>query len=250
MALPGLVLCDVDGCLSPETPGAALDLVSLARIAHRNHGALAGDGRWPLTLCTGRPQPFAELLCRLLANHAMPAISENGVWIHDPGTNAYVMDPTITADHLGAVRALEDHLRATWCLDGTCAIQPGKTASVSVFTADRARLDAMQADTARLAQERGWPFRISATWCYLNCDLAHISKGTGAARLAQRLGLERPRLAGIGDTRGDLLLAERCAWFGCPANAEDAVRQRADAVAGAAEAAGVCELLDILDRRP
>ena len=59
-------------------------------------------------------------------------------------------------------------------------------------------------------------------------------------------GLRRERLAGIGDTMGDLAIREHVAHFACPSNAQDALKPHADKVAGAAEIEGVIEILDSL----
>jgi HAD superfamily hydrolase (TIGR01484 family) len=239
-----LVLSDVDGCLVPENPGP-LDHHHLGLIEARNLAHAERTGHALLTLCTGRPQPFAELLCRSLGNLTVPCIAENGVWMYHPGTNTYVLDPTITADHLAAVRALEDYLRAEWCrfTDKGAAIQPGKTASASLYTHDHDWLVEVRSAVEAEVQHRGWPFRISMSWFYLNCDLIHVSKGTGVRRVAQALGLDRSQLAGIGDTLGDLAIADNVAVFACPGNADERIKPRASYVAQAHEAAGVWEIL-------
>ena len=48
------------------------------------------------------------------------------------------------------------------------------------------------------------------------------------------------------DTMGDLAIREQVAWFGCPANALDGLKERADAVAPSGGARGVVELLAML----
>jgi HAD superfamily hydrolase (TIGR01484 family) len=239
-----LILSDVDGCLTPENP-VAVDRHHLGLIEARNLAQVASTGRALLTLCTGRPQPFAELLCRTIGNLTVPCIAENGVWMYHPGTNAYAMDPTITTDHLAAVRALEDYLRSEWCrhTEKGAAIQPGKTASASLYTHDHDWLVEVRAAVEAEVKRRGWPFRISMSWYYLNCDLVHISKGTGVRRVAAVLGLDRDRLAGIGDTMGDLAIADNVGLFACPGNADARIKPRAACVATAHEAAGVWEII-------
>ena len=92
-------------------------------------------------------------------------------------------------------------------------------------------------------EKRGWGLRVSMTWLYINCDLAHVNKGTAIDRLMRQTGLTRERTAGIGDTAGDVYIADRVAWFGCPANGSAEIKERAGYVAAAAEVEGVVEIL-------
>lgn len=238
-----LIISDLDGCLAPE--GAeAFDLDSLAQIAAHNRAAAEkrGGDRPLLTICTGRPQPFVEAFCRLLCNLSAPAIAENGVWMYHPGTNEYSMDPTITSAHITAVRDAAAWFHAALGPRGVSQ-QPGKAASISLYHADTKFLLSLLPTIREEVARRGWPLRISNTWHYINCDLTHISKATGMERLIRATGLSRDRLAGIGDTPGDLPIRERVAFFACPANAHEEIERVADYVSPLAEARGVVEIL-------
>lgn len=228
------VLCDIDGCLCPET-SAPMDAPALARIGALNREAIA-QGRAGLALCSGRPQPFVEAMARLLGCR-LPCIAENGVWLYDPRTNAYDRDPAITPAHLAMVREAGAWVESQLGPRGI-VIQPGKTASISLYHPDAAYLRSIEGMVRTAFAACGWPFRISMTWFYINCDLAHISKGTGIDRWTHVTGIPRHRLAGVGDTPGDLAIADRVAFFACPANAHDEVKRRASWVAPEAEAAG------------
>lgn len=241
-----VVFCDVDGCLSPEAPTPA-DLTSLATVAEHNARAARDRDRPTVVPWTGRPQPFCELMCKLIDPlDALPAACEHGAWLFDYHANRWELDPAISAADLGAVLAVEDWVRTDLAREG-CFLQLGKHACVTIFHDDveylhgtlRPRIDTLVA-------ERRWPFRVSTTWTCINMDLAHVSKGRAIDRVVERLGLDRARLAGIGDTMGDLAIREKVAWFGCPGNALPGLKARADAVAPSHEAAGVVELLAML----
>jgi hypothetical protein len=221
------VICDIDGCLGPES-AAPLDSEALVKVAEHNRRAIRDGDRPIVTVCSGRPQPFAEAMCRFMANDAVPCVAENGVWVFDPRSNRYLRDPTITAGHLRGV-----------------VIQPGKSASISLWHPETAFLTAQVPVIERTAAERGWPLRVSMTVAWINCDLAHISKASGIARLMAMTGLRKERLAGIGDTMSDKAIAENVAYFACPANADVRLKTHAAYVSPGREAAGV---LDILGR--
>ncbi|MEM1330682.1 MAG: HAD hydrolase family protein [Planctomycetota bacterium] len=235
------VICDNDGCLSPEdqTP---FDIASLALIREHNRLAHEVGDRPSLTLCTGRPIAFVEAMARLLGC-TLPVMGENGAYLWFPDRNRFELDPAITTDQLDAVEELEHWIRADFVPRGV-SIQPGKTASVSLHHDDTEllRTEVRSAVEARVAEE-GWPLRVSMTWFYINCDLTHVSKATAIDRFCAHTGLTSDRLAGIGDTTSDRFIRERVAWFGCPANAQDDVKAFSDAVSGATLAEGVVELL-------
>jgi hydroxymethylpyrimidine pyrophosphatase-like HAD family hydrolase len=236
------VICDIDGCLAPEA-STPMDGPALLRIAEYNRMAEERGDRPVVTVCSGRPQPFAEAMCRLLANTTVPCIAENGVWLYHPGTNEYERDPRITAEHLAAVYEATGWVERELYPKGI-SIQPGKSASVSLYHKDAAYLRTLEAGVREEFEKRGWPLRVSMTWFYINCDLEHVSKATGLDRLVAKTGLRKERLAGIGDTPGDKAIRDHVAWFGCPANADERIKVHADFVAGKAEAEGVLEILE------
>ena len=235
------VVCDIDGCLSPEHSGP-MDAARLAALAEHNTRAQRDGDRPVLTLCSGRPQPFAEAMARLLAVQSLPLVAENGVWLYHPADNRYDMDPRIGPDHLAAVRDLESWVRADLGPLGV-TIQPGKAASASLFHPDTVRLRGLEPRVREECRRRAWPIRVSMTWFYINCDLAHVSKATGLDRLFAAAGLDRARTAGIGDTPGDEAIADRVAFFACPANADDRLKPRAACVSPFAETEGVLDIV-------
>lgn len=251
------IICDIDGCLTPET-SAPMDAHALARIADHNHRAITARasaragaganvrcGQVPpiLTLCSGRPQPFVEAMCRLLGNSTLPAIAENGVWLYFPESNRYERDPRILPEHVRAVHDLERWVETTLGPRGV-TIQPGKSASVSLYHQDTAYLRALVPMLEAACAAVGWPFRVSMTWYYINCDLSFVSKGSAIRRWIEHTGLPREALLGIGDTDSDLPVLEEVGTFACPANAQERIRARSTYVAATPEIDGVLEILE------
>lgn len=240
------IICDIDGCLGPESH-APLNAHALAAIAEHNQRAVRDADRPVMTLCSGRPQPYAEALCRLLGNSVLPCVAEMGVWLYDPRENRFLRDPAITPDHLRAVREATEWIEGELIPRGM-VIQPGKTASISLWHPDTAFLMGHKAMLAETFARRGWPLRVSSTVAWVNCDLAHVSKETGLRRLMAMTGLTTPRLAGIGDTVGDLAIRAVVSHFACPANASGELKAHADYVSPHEEVEGVLDILGRLSR--
>lgn len=235
------VICDIDGCLGPES-AAPFDTPLLLKVAEHNILAATKGDRPVLTVCSGRPQPFAEAMCRFLANASVPCVAENGVWLYDPRDNRFLMDPAITAEDRKAVREA-----TTWVerelLPRGVIIQPGKTASISLWHPDTRLLMGLMPTIRETFRTHGWNLRVSNTVAWINCDLEHVSKGSGIRRLIEICHFEKVRLAGIGDQMSDLAIRESVAFFACPSNADAALAAKADFVSGEAEVRGVLDIL-------
>jgi hydroxymethylpyrimidine pyrophosphatase-like HAD family hydrolase len=238
-----LVICDVDGCLTPET-SEPFDLERLGQVAKYNRRASQGDDSPPLTVCTGRPEPFAEAMCRLIGNQSIPAVAENGAWLYFPATNRYARDPAIQREHLDVVYQAAIELERRLANRGV-AQQPGKTASVTLYHPDSAYLQDLLPEVREIVRERGWPLRVTMTWLYINCDLEHVSKATGIRRLFAATGLRPEHTLGIGDTTSDLAMADIVGAFACPANAKDEVKARAHYISARKEVEGVLDILRV-----
>lgn len=220
-----------------------MDLPNLAKVAEHNRLAVERSDRPLVTCCTGRPLPFADAMCRLIRNQTVPCIAENGVWLYHPGENLYLRDPAITPEHLEMVHDASRWVELEFAAHGV-TLQPGKTASVTLYHPDPKYLEsicpAIDAEFAR----RDWPFRVSMTWFYINCDLKHVSKASGIRRLLAETGHDPARIAGIGDTLSDKAIADSVAWFACPANSLDEVKTWADYVSPHEQAVGVVDILE------
>lgn len=235
------IFCDIDGCLAPES-GAPLNAEVLARLAAHNRLAVARQDRPVITLCSGRPQPFVEAMCRLLANTVYPAISEMGVWLFDPVAETSQLDPNIGRHHLEGVRGATRWVEQELVPKGVF-VQPGKAASISLWHPDRDWLMSLMPALVDVFAKEGWPLRVSRTVAWLNCDLAHIGKGTGIERFYAKTGLQPSRMAGIGDTPTDHAIRERVGFFACPSNAAPDLSSKADYVSPFHEIDGVLDIV-------
>lgn len=240
------VICDIDGCLGPESHHP-LDASSLARLADHNRRAIAFHDLPVIALASGRPFPFVECLCRLMANTSVPCIAENGVWLYDPAQGDFVIDPGITPSDLESVASLTRWIARELGASGV-VMQPGKSASISIYHSDTEYLMSLMPRIAEVCREHNWPIRVSRTVRWINLDLAHVSKATGIDRLIARSGLRQERLAGVGDSLSDLAIAERVAFFACPSNADEKLKPHAHYVSAREEIDGVLDIVGHFDQ--
>src|SRR5215831_10472264 len=89
-----LVVVDVDGVLSPGE-AAPLDFAVLQRLAEFNDRG-RHDPTYPaVTLCTGRPAPYVEVLMQAIHGR-YPAVYENGAGLYIPEPYGFKWHPAIT----------------------------------------------------------------------------------------------------------------------------------------------------------
>lgn len=238
-----LIVSDVDGCLAPEE-SAAWNLERFAALAARVRGAGSGEGL-PFTLCTGRPQPYVEVLMKLL-DVRVPAICENGAVIYSLHDNRSVYGPGVTELKLEELREIRRFITSDLLRRHPQAVhQFGKEAQISVFCGDPSRIPLL-ADEVRAFAERfsDDPVDIGASHYYLNISLRGVTKGSAMQALMAQLGVVREQVAAVGDTAGDLPLREQAGFFGCPSNATPETAARADYVSPYPDAAGLMDILD------
>ncbi len=236
------ILCDVDGCLSPEAIGQA-SASALATVAKHNHRARTEGDRPLLTLCTGRPLPFADAIARMVGALDLPIVCEAGAFLFEPKTYTWEIDQSLTPEYFAALAEQRSWVERTF---PSVYFEQGKSASLTLFHPEGP--EALERDVLRRLQdrvaERSLPFRIAMTWTCINVEPASVSKATGIERFMRRTGLATHQLAGIGDTMSDMAIRERVRFFACPANAKPELKPHADYVSAFDEVFGVLDILE------
>ncbi|HOD52067.1 MAG TPA: HAD hydrolase family protein [Candidatus Hydrogenedentes bacterium] len=237
------IITDLDGCVSPEE-SIPWDLDLFFEFARLSRAASAGESSLaPLTLCTGRPQPYAEVLMKLLDIRA-PVICENGAVLYSLHDNWARVGPGVTPEKIQGLRAVRNFIETELLRSHPEAVmQFGKEAQLSVFSKEPAILREMQPRVEQFARKHGPDLIINCSHYYLNISLAGVDKGSTLRALLEELGVSRGEVAGVGDTVGDLPLREAVGFFACPANAHAEIKAVADYVSPEPTIAG---LLDIL----
>jgi len=241
-----LIIADIDGCLCPEE-SAAWDLAPLAEIAQLTRAAAEGRGPLaPMTLCTGRPQPYAEVMMKIL-DVRLPAICENGAVVYTLHDNWARFGPGVTEEKILGLRAVRGFLETEVLpSEPRAVVQFGKEAQISVFSETPGIFPGIQACVEEFTARNGGPdLLINSSHYYLNISLTGVDKGSAIRMVMAELGVARHEVAGVGDTEGDLPLRAEVGFFACPSNAREAVKAVSDYVSPLPDARG---MLDILGR--
>ncbi|MBP8128730.1 MAG: HAD family phosphatase [Candidatus Hydrogenedentes bacterium] len=238
------IITDIDGCLSPEE-SEPWDLDLFWELARLCRAAANGNGPIPpVTLCTGRPQPYVEVLAKIL-DVRLPIIAENGAVLYSLHDNWSRFGPGVTLDKVHGLRVIREYLDSVLLPRYPGALyQFGKEAMLSVYAEQPGVFAEMETAIQALVKERQLPEPvINATSYYLNISMSGVNKGTTLAALMAEHGVTRDEAVGVGDSVGDMPLRDAVGFFACPANAQDAIKAVADYVSPGNDVAG---LLDIL----
>jgi hydroxymethylpyrimidine pyrophosphatase-like HAD family hydrolase len=234
-----VLLFDIDGVLT-RGEAKALDLDLLARLAEMNRAARADSSRPAVTLCTGRPAPYVEVLCQAIDGH-LPAIFENGCGLYEPRGYRFLPHPRL--GHNAEFVLARDQLHAALVLPGRAFFQPGKEFSLSLFPLDGVTV----ADLYPLAEAALGPLREAVDLVYsgscLNVLPRGIDKGEGLRFLCERSGCRLEEILGVGDSDVDLQFLALCGRSAAPANAFAQVKRIVDFVAPRETADGVRDIL-------
>jgi HAD superfamily hydrolase (TIGR01484 family) len=242
------VISDIDGCISPEA-SVPWEMPKFLELARRIQDANAGRSSLaPVTFCTGRPQPYVEVLMKLLGVVHAPAICENGAVFYRLDNNTAWYAPGVTKEKIAGLRAVRRFVEAEILpAYPQTVIQFGKEAQLSVFSAEPEIFGEIKPKIEQFVTESGGPeLHITPSHFYLNISLMGVDKGEALRVLLKELGATHDEAAGIGDTEGDLALRDAVGFFACPANATPEIKAVADYVSPHPMVDG---MLDIL-RRP
>jgi hydroxymethylpyrimidine pyrophosphatase-like HAD family hydrolase len=233
-----LVLADVDGCLTAGE-GRPIDLDVLRVIAAMNAASRVDDTVPAVTLCTGRPAPYVEVLVQEIAAYR-PSLFENGAGLVEMEPYGFRTHPRIDRAVVHRFRAAMDQLDEELVDTGQATWQPGKSFTATLYPTDGNVHALWLAARGRLEEA----FYVDEGVECINLMPAGIDKGAGVLWLASETGIGLDEIAGVGDADSDLVFLDRVGFAGAPANATEGVRRRADFVASTSAGAGLLEVID------
>jgi HAD superfamily hydrolase (TIGR01484 family) len=235
-----LVLCDVDGVL---TAGEAqpLDLELLGALAELNRRARADPSRPAVTLCTGRPAPYVEVMLQAIDGH-LPAIFENGCGLYVPAEYRFLAHPAL-AEAGRSFAAVRERLRHALVETGQVFFQPGKEFSLSLFPLNGVAVEELLPLAAAALGPAAEAVDLVYSVSCLNVIPRGLDKGSGLQFLCRQAGYDPQDVLAVGDSDVDLPLLAQAGQAAAPANANGAIQQLAAYVSPYPTTAGVRDIL-------
>lgn len=242
---PGLVrlaLLDVDGCITAGE-AAPLDFDVLRQLQDLNRRAAENPCIPALALCTGRPEPYVELLTQALGGY-LPAIWENGAGLYVPVEYRFRLHPLLDRARLDAFEQASALVTRALIRPGLAYRQPGKEVSISLYPTERSSVEEIETLARQaLAPLRGQYWVQGGLTC-VEVLPEGIHKGSGVRWLLETLGLAPEQVLGVGDGPGDLEIFHVTGLAATPANGHDTLKAAADFVAPRRFGAGVVDILE------
>jgi hydroxymethylpyrimidine pyrophosphatase-like HAD family hydrolase len=234
-----LLVFDIDGVLT-DGEARALDLPLLQRLAELNRLARQDASRPAVTVCTGRPAPYVEVLLQAIDGH-LPGVYENGTGLYVPETYRFLPHPALNGPlPLAAVR---QRLWETLVQSGFAYFQPGKEYSLTLFATNPDETRRLQDEAivalGDLATEVDFLYSPSC----LNILPQGMHKGRGIEFLASYSGYRPDQMLGVGDSDVDVPFLENVGYSAAPANANEAVQQVVQYVSPRRSSEGVRDIL-------
>lgn len=237
-----LAILDVDGCL---TPGEAQpwDFDVLAYVRALNRRARTGEPVPAVTLCTGRQEPYVEVLMQAIDAY-LPGIFENGCGLYFPDGYRFVLHPSISTEARQALFRARSTLQREVADARLGYFQPGKEASLTLYPLPGITVRALyRAIQAVLGNERDL-FTLRESASCVDLTPHGVDKGAGVRWLSEETGIPLAQMGGVGDSTSDLEFLRLVGRSAAPANATGPVRAAVEYVSPHADGQGVVDILE------
>ena len=234
-----LLVFDIDGVIS-DGEGQPLDLRLLEQLARLNQAARHNPANPAVTLCTGRPGPYVEIMLQAIDGH-LPAVYENGAGLYTPQPYRFLPHPAV--DNNPTFQAATQRLETGLVQTGRAFFQPGKQFSHSLFSYDPADTPALyEWAVEALGPLAGSVGLVYASSC-LNVQPMGVDKGKGLEFLAATTGYTLDEMLGVGDSDSDLPFLALSGYSAAPANANQTVKETVQYVSSYPTVEGVWDIL-------
>jgi hypothetical protein len=216
-------------------------------VAQWNHRAREDPTLPAVTLCTGRQQPYVEVLMQAIGTF-VPGIFENGCGLYFPEEYRFAENPAITPAMRQALPEIRATMRRLVVERGLGYFQPGKELSLTLYPRPGIGVGQLYQLTSQALLPHADHYQAEESVACVNVIPQGVDKGAGVRWLAQELGLSLAQIGGIGDATSDLSFLQLVGFAAAPANATAAVRQAVAYVSPYEDGEGVIDVLHTLIR--
>lgn len=236
-----LVVVDVDGCLTPGE-GQPWNLQVFSYVAQLNREARHNPQVPAVTLCTGRQEPYVEVLMQAIDAH-LPAIYENGGGLYFPQEYRFVEHPIITPQMREALSRVKAALRREIVKAGRGYFQPGKEVSLTLYPTNHTTVHELYHIAIKVLTAHRARYTAQASVSCVDILPEGVDKGSGVKWLSEETGIPLAQIGGIGDSTSDLKFLRLVGHSAAPANATDEVKAAVGYVSPYQDGDGVVDIL-------
>lgn len=223
-----LFVTDLDGCIS--FPFRTPDWDSITEIRRLNRESRSDPFIPPLTVCTGRPYPYAEAVCQWLdVQH--PFIFESAAMYHWEGNRVETkleneekeLEPIVEFKGWIKREILPRYPMAV--------VEFTKMMDAGIVAHEKEIIDEIYPIVKEELERCNSSLEVHTTDVSVNILLPGNNKGRGMGMLADSLGVALHEIAYIGDTGGDIPALKIVGKPFSPENATKAVKEVSEAIA-------------------
>ena len=216
-----LFVTDLDGCIS--FPFQAPIWENMTLIRGLNEESRNDDTIPPLTICTGRPYPYAEAVAQWL-NVDIPFVFESaGLYLWNGNYIKTALKNEIVDLH--PINDLRSWIQNEVLPDfPSAAIEFTKKMDAGVVAMEKSVIDKIHNLVKKKVEESYPMLEIHITDVSVNVLLGGNNKLQGMKLLAEELQITLEEIAYIGDTGGDIPALKEVKMAFCPSNATRAVK--------------------------
>ena len=195
----------------------------------------------PMSICTGRPMPYAEAQAQFLGIR-LPFVFESGGGLYDISTHTLMWNPNVTESLKVDIESIRIWAKRDILPNFSGAIHEfSKFTDVGLIHRDTSVIDEIYILATKKVNQNFPHFEVHKTDVSVNIILKKANKGEGLALLSQMLGIPLDQIAYIGDSSGDIPGLERVGMAIAPQNAQYAAKEVSHIVTESDATLGVLE---------
>ncbi|MEO1022678.1 MAG: HAD family hydrolase [Bacteroidota bacterium] len=212
-----LFITDLDGCIAP--PFVSPNWSAITEIRALNMASVNDPTIPPMSICTGRPMPYAEAVAQWLGIQ-LPFIFESGGGMYDVVKNTITWHPSFDVQTKIEVEELKHWLEEVIIknYEGTIP-EWAKHTDAAIINQDPTKIPFMLEEIEAYVQGKYMNFEVHHTDVSISILPKSCNKGAGISFLCKTLGVSLEEAAFIGDTGGDVPGLELVGRPFAPANA-------------------------------
>jgi hydroxymethylpyrimidine pyrophosphatase-like HAD family hydrolase len=196
-----LFITDIDGCLMKPMEIPRWDI--LTEIRSLNEQSKHDSTIPSLTLCTGRPMPYAEAVAQIMGIEQPIVFESAGVF--DPVHYRFHLNKTFTDEASGQISALKEWLtKQIINKHEGFTLEFSKLMDAGIIHRDQAMIQQVLPSIRKYVGTKYGDFEVHHTDVSVNIILKNNNKKAGIQKLCEINEITPSEIAYIGDSSGDI----------------------------------------------